>query len=48
MLLLHHLDNFATLILHAVRAYAVRQLRLVAIRALRQAGLLQRVVRTPR
>ena len=48
MLLLHHLDNFAAFIFSAVRANAMRQLGLVAIRALRKAGLLQRVVRTAR
>ncbi len=48
MLLLHHLDNFAAFVFSAMRAYAMRQLRLMAARALRQPGLLQVVVRAPR
>ena len=48
MLLLHHLDNFAPLVFPAVRAHAVRQLGLMTVRALRQAGLLQRVMRASR
>jgi hypothetical protein len=48
MLLLHHLDNFAPLVFPAVRAHPVRQLRLMAVGALRQPGLLQEVMRTSR
>jgi len=43
-LLLDDLDHFASFILAAVRAYPVRQFRLVAIRTLRHAWMLQRIV----
>ena len=44
-LLLLDFDDFASLVLTAVRADAVGQLGLVAVRALRKAGRLQGVVR---
>src|SRR5690242_12794889 len=47
-LLLLDFDDFASFVLTAVRADAVGQLGLVAVRALREAGRLQGVVRAAR
>ena len=43
-----HFDDFAAFVLAALRANAVRQLRLVAVGALRKTGCLQRIVRAAR